>query len=81
MSTIDSADWAGLTEATDSLLLAMISPRPSLDRTTLRRLPPWRAVVIARIAHRCGLMGRRELDELVREARVYGELKPHVEKT
>lgn len=43
-----------------------------LDRATLRKLPPWRAVVLARIAHRAHLMPRAELDQLTAEVERIG---------
>lgn len=50
----------------DVVLESMADGR--LDLSSLRRLPPWRAVVLARIAHRAGLMSRPELGRLVAEA-------------
>lgn len=38
-----------------------------LDRGALRKLPPWRAVVLARIARRVGAMSQRDLDALTAE--------------
>lgn len=38
-----------------------------LDLATMRRLPPWRAAVLARIARRAGLMPQQDLDELTEE--------------
>lgn len=43
-----------------------------LDRVSMRKLPPWRAVVLARIAHRAHLMPRDELDGLVAEVIAVG---------
>lgn len=52
----------------DDCLVTMSSAEPYLDMTQVRRLPPWRAVMIARIGHKAGMIDRRTLDELVREA-------------
>jgi hypothetical protein len=49
----------------DVVLESMADGR--LDRSSLRRLPPWRAAVLARIAYRAGLMSRRELGRLIAE--------------
>jgi hypothetical protein len=49
----------------DMVLESMADGR--LDRVSLRKLPPWRAVVLARVAHRAHLMPRDELDALTEE--------------
>jgi hypothetical protein len=56
---------AGTVRLIDLVLESMADGR--LDRKTLRLLPPWRAVVLARIAHRAHLMPRDELDSLTEE--------------
>lgn len=38
-----------------------------LDLASMRRLPPWRAAVVARIARRAGLMPQQDLDKLTEE--------------
>ena len=55
----------------DDCLIALESGRRPSDRI-LRKLPPWRAVMIARIALRMELMTQEEVDELVEEARTVG---------
>lgn len=47
-----------------------------LDLVALRSLPRWRAALLARIAYKARLMTRADLDELVREVAVLGELRP-----
>jgi hypothetical protein len=49
----------------DSVLEGIADGR--LDLATIRRLPPWRAAVLARIARRAGLMAQQDLDELTEE--------------
>jgi hypothetical protein len=46
----------------DLVLESMADGR--LDRVSLRKLPPWRAVVLARVAHRARLMSMDELTKL-----------------
>jgi hypothetical protein len=51
-----------------------------LHRAALRKLPPWRAVVLARVARRAGLMLQHELDTLIAEAIEVGpdgKLRPY----
>ena len=38
----------------------------------LRHLPPWRAVMLARVAEKCGLIERPVLDALIAEASAVG---------
>lgn len=45
-----------------------------LDRPALYALPALRCVLLARVAHRAGVMDRRERDEIVREFRLFGEI-------
>lgn len=47
-----------------------------LDRPALYALPALRCVLLARIAHRAGVMDRRERDEILREFRLFGEVTP-----
>jgi hypothetical protein len=76
---ISAAHFDEIVAAQDHILRGLIGPRPWLDQRTLRRLPPWRAVLMARIAHKAGLMDRRAMDALIREAELVGgegTLKP-----
>lgn len=43
-----------------------------IDRVALRELPPWRAVLLARIAYQAKVLPRMELDRLADEARRVG---------
>lgn len=56
----------------DDALVGLSSITPRIDMAQVRRLPPWRAVMIARIAYKCGCLERRELDAMVREAQLVG---------
>lgn len=56
----------------DDCLVAMSSATPKVHVHQIRRLPPWRAVMIARIAWKAGLLQRRDLDAMVREAQLVG---------
>lgn len=51
----------------DELLLA-IGEGKGLDPTRLRRLPPWRAVMLARVAVRAGAMPDQDLATLITDA-------------
>lgn len=54
----------------DCLLAITKGVKPPED--ALRALPPWRAVMIARVAEKAGLMTIEEVDELVKEAAAVG---------
>lgn len=55
----------------DDCLVAMSSgKKPPRDK--LRNLPPWRAVMIARICNQDKLMTDKEVEEMVLEARHVG---------
>lgn len=63
----------------EDCLVSLSSIKPRIDMAVVRQLPPWRAVMIARIAYKCRVLPRRELDELTREAQLVGgmgTLKP-----
>lgn len=65
----------------DQVLAEMADGR--MDWRTLKKLPPWRAVVIARIARRAGIIAQAELHDLTEEAISVGpegELKPYRRK-
>ena len=59
-------------EVQDDLLIQMSSVRPRFDEQRCRELPPWRAVMFARVAHKAGLLSRAALDAMVREAQLVG---------
>lgn len=59
----------------DDCLIAITDGRP-VPLAALRALPPWRAVLIARVAARAGVMDQAAVDALVAEARsvsVFGD--------
>lgn len=58
----------------DAVLTSIVGGR--LDHAALRALPRWRAVLLARVACRAGVLTRAERDKLVREVAVLGELRP-----
>lgn len=60
---------------TDAHVLASIA-NGHLDHAALRSLPPWRAVLLARVACKAGAMTRADRDALVREVHLYGEVLP-----
>lgn len=55
----------------DDCLIAITDGKRPPDEC-LRKLPPWRAVLIARVALRAGVMSQEEVDALVAEARYIG---------
>lgn len=61
------------TAETETAVLTSIADG-RLDRPALYALPALRCVLLARIAHRAGVMDRRERDQIVREFRVFGEI-------
>ena len=66
---------AELFAAQDDVLVALTTNPPRLgqeERAAMRTLPPWRAVMMARLAVSCGVMDRAELDALIDEAREVG---------
>lgn len=65
-------DQSGLMAAQDACLIAISDDRPVPDRE-LRQLPPWRAVLIGRVASRAGVpLEWGTLAELVEEATTAG---------
>lgn len=54
----------------DDVLISITGGR--VNNEVLRQLPPWRAVLFARVAYSAGAMTREELDRLVKEARDKG---------
>lgn len=59
----------------DDILVALTTKPPHFrdhERRVMRTLPPWRAVMMARLAVSCGVMEQAECDLLVEEARVVG---------
>lgn len=58
----------------DDVLVSILHGR--VDELRLRTLPKWRAVTLARLAHKAGAMPREHRDQIVREAAVYGQVKP-----
>lgn len=60
-----------LIAAMDDCLIAITDGKP-IPTARLRSLPPWRAVLIARVAHKAGAMGTVEVQALVDEARRVG---------
>jgi hypothetical protein len=56
------------------VVLIAITDQKMTDRawTALRELPPWRAVLLARVGHLAGAISVRDRDDLVREARLVG---------
>lgn len=56
---------------TDDVLVAITDGRP-VTRDMLWRLPPWRAVLLARVAAKAGVMQPNEVIQLVEEARAVG---------
>lgn len=67
MLTVD--ERVKLYDNQDECLLAISEGKRS-PMIALVALPPWRAVMIARIACRAGVMSQEELDGLVTEARI-----------
>lgn len=55
----------------DDCLIAMETGKKP-PREKLRNLPPWRAVLIARICNQGQIMTDEEVEELVNEARAVG---------
>ncbi len=65
-------DWTEINIHQDSCLIAITDERPVPARD-LGKLPPWRAVLIARVAERAGIpLEGGTLDELIAEARRVG---------
>lgn len=63
----------------EAVLVGLTSLPPRLARDQLYALPPWRAAMLARIAHSMGVMERAERDAIIREAALAGgdgTLKP-----
>ena len=56
----------------DDVLIGMSSNPPRFSETLCRRLPPWRAVMLARIANSAGLLSDESLANMVNEAREVG---------
>jgi hypothetical protein len=54
------------------VVLIAITDHKKIPMDRLRELPPWRAVLMARVAEIAGAMTRAEVDDLVREAREVG---------
>jgi hypothetical protein len=60
-----------LFENQDDCLINISEGRPP-DQKALRSLPPWRAVLIARVAQEAMVITREEVEELVDEASKVG---------
>ena len=63
----------------DDVLIGLTRFPPKMDWDSLFELPPWRAVLLARLAYAAGAIGRKERDVVVREATITGgsgQLKP-----
>jgi hypothetical protein len=56
--------------AQDRVLIAISTGK--MDFESLRSLPPWRAVLLARVACKAGVMTRADRDALIKEARDIG---------
>lgn len=69
MAVNQAAVWAHQ----DDCLLAIADGEP-LPPDALRKLPPWRAVMLARIARNAGVVTDLELSILTTEAREVGGL-------
>ncbi len=69
--TLDAAGWNALVGHQDDCLIAITDGKP-LPQRSLRALPPLRAVMIARVAVKAGVMPQSELDDLIKEARLVG---------
>ena len=54
----------------DNVLISITDGK--MDHKSLRMLPPWRAVLLARVAHMAGAMSRELRDRVVKEARDVG---------
>lgn len=54
----------------DCLIAISEGKQPRIE--TLVKLPPWRAVLIARVANRAGVLSEKWVDALVEEARNVG---------
>jgi hypothetical protein len=68
-------------QALQDRVLASMDGRGQFDHAALRELPPWRAVVLVRLAHRAGDVDREGRDAVIREAamaasRGEGRLRP-----
>lgn len=55
----------------DDCLISITDDKP-LPQRSLRSLPPWRAVLIARVALKAGTISQGEVDSLVEEAKKVG---------
>lgn len=74
-------DFPTLGADQDDCLLA-ITEGKALPNDKLRNLPPWRAVMIARVAEKAGVMSATQVERLVAEAREVGgngRLLHHIE--
>lgn len=72
-----AAQWRRIVVPQDEVLLSITEGH--LNHAALRLLPPWRAVILARVALKAGVMYRADCDDLVREAALVGgdgELRP-----
>lgn len=64
-------DLRALLARMDDCLIAIEDGRP-VPQASLRALPPWRAVLVARVAAKAGAIADDELARLVAEARRVG---------
>lgn len=65
----DTAAWQDMYAVQDDCLIAIEDGDP-LPSVKLRQLPPWRAVLVARVAQRAGIpLEHGSLEQLIAEAR------------
>lgn len=65
-------DQREIYDSQDDCLLAIADGR-RID-VIIRRLPPWRAVLIARVALKAGVMNQEEVDLLMEKAKMASKL-------